>query len=116
MMLRKTKIVATLGPVSTSEEMIARLITTGVNVVRLNFSHGTADEHIKRAEIVRKIALKLGRPVGVLCDLQGPKIRIGQFELGKVTLKTGDIFILMPTVYWGINTKWGWIIKACHKT
>lgn len=94
MMLRKTKIVATLGPVSTSEEMIARLITAGVNVVRLNFSHGTADEHIKRAEIVRKIALKLGRPVGVLCDLQGPKIRIGQFELGKVTLKTGDIFIL----------------------
>ena len=94
MRLRKTKIVATLGPASTSEEMIARLITAGVNVVRLNFSHGTADEHIARAEIVRKIALKLGRPVGVLCDLQGPKIRIGKFELGKITLKTGDLFIL----------------------
>ncbi len=94
MILRKTKIVATLGPASSSEEMIARLILAGVNVVRLNFSHGTADEHINRAEIVRKIALKLGRPVGVLCDLQGPKIRIGKFELGKVTLKTGDIFIL----------------------
>ena len=94
MRLRKTKIVATLGPASTSEEMIARLITAGVNVVRLNFSHGIADEHIARAEIVRKIALKLGRPVGVLCDLQGPKIRIGKFELGKITLKTGDLFIL----------------------
>lgn len=94
MILRKTKIVATLGPVSTSEEMIARLITAGVNVVRLNFSHGTAEEHILRAEIVRKIALKLGRPVGVLCDLQGPKIRIGKFEIGKVSLKTGDLFIL----------------------
>lgn len=94
MRLRKTKIVATLGPASTSEEMIARLITAGVNVVRLNFSHGTADEHITRAEIVRKIALKLGRPVGVLCDLQGPKIRIGKFELGKISLKTGDLFIL----------------------
>jgi len=94
MILRKTKIVATLGPASTSEEMIARLITAGVNVVRLNFSHGTAEEHILRAEIVRKIALKLGRPVGVLCDLQGPKIRIGKFELGKVILKTGDLFIL----------------------
>ncbi|MES2499274.1 MAG: pyruvate kinase [Pseudomonadota bacterium] len=94
MILRKTKIVATLGPASTSEEMIARLITAGVNVVRLNFSHGTADEHINRAEIVRKIALKLGRPVGVLCDLQGPKIRIGKFELGKIILKTGDLFIL----------------------
>jgi len=94
MILRKTKIVATLGPASTSEEMIARLITAGVNVVRLNFSHGIAEEHILRAEIVRKIALSLGRPVGVLCDLQGPKIRIGKFELGKVTLKTGDLFIL----------------------
>ncbi len=94
MTLRKTKIVATLGPSSSSEEMLARMITAGVNVVRLNFSHGTAAEHIRRAEIVRNIATKLGRPVGVLCDLQGPKIRIGKFELGKVTLKTGDIFVL----------------------
>lgn len=94
MTLRKTKIVATLGPSSTSEEMLARMIMAGVNVVRLNFSHGSAEEHIKRAETVRNIAIKLGRPVGVLCDLQGPKIRIGKFELGKITLKTGDIFIL----------------------
>jgi len=92
--LRKTKIVATLGPSSSSEEMLARMITAGVNVVRLNFSHGTAEDHIKRAEIVRNIATKLGRPVGVLCDLQGPKIRIGKFEFGKVSLKTGDLFIL----------------------
>lgn len=70
------------------------MIMAGVNVVRLNFSHGSAEEHIKRAETVRNIAIKLGRPVGVLCDLQGPKIRIGKFELGKITLKTGDIFIL----------------------
>ena len=94
MTLRKTKIVATLGPSSNSEEMLARMITAGVNVVRLNFSHGSAAEHIKRAEIVRSIALKLGRPVGVLCDLQGPKIRISKFELGKITLKTGDLFVL----------------------
>ena len=94
MSLRKTKIVATLGPSSSSEEMLARMITAGVNVVRLNFSHGAAVDHINRAEIVRNIALKLGRPVGVLCDLQGPKIRIGKFELGKITLKTGDIFVL----------------------
>ena len=94
MTLRKTKIVATLGPASSSEEMIARLITAGVDVVRLNFSHGNAQDHIKRAEIVRKIAAKLNRPIGVLCDLQGPKIRIGKFELGKITLKTGDLFVL----------------------
>jgi len=92
--LRKTKIVATLGPSSTSEEMLARMITAGVNVVRLNFSHGSADDHIKRAEIVRAIAAKLNRPIGVLCDLQGPKIRIGRFELGKISLKMGDLFIL----------------------
>jgi len=92
--VRKTKIVATLGPSSSSEEMLARMIAAGVNVVRLNFSHGTAEEHIKRAEIVRAIAAKLNRPIGVLCDLQGPKIRIGKFKLGKVTLKTGDLFIL----------------------
>jgi len=94
LILRKTKIVATLGPASSSEEMIARLITAGVNVVRLNFSHGTAEDHIKRAEIVRRIATKLNRPIGVLCDLQGPKIRIGKFELGKITLKMGDLFVL----------------------
>src|SRR5687768_16157515 len=70
------------------------MITAGVNVVRLNFSHGSAVEHINRAEIVRSIALKLGRPVGVLCDLQGPKIRIGKFELGKINLKIGDLFVL----------------------
>ena len=94
MTLRKTKIVATLGPSSNSEEMLARMIMAGVNVVRLNFSHGSAEEHIKRAEMVRAIALKLNRPIGVLCDLQGPKIRIGKFELGKITLKTGELFIL----------------------
>ncbi|MGZ8982865.1 MAG: pyruvate kinase [Methylotenera sp.] len=94
MTLRKTKIVATLGPSSSSEEMLARMITAGVNVVRLNFSHGLAEDHIKRAGIVRAIAAKLNRPIGVLCDLQGPKIRIGKFELGKVSLKTGDLFVL----------------------
>ena len=94
MTIRRTKIVATLGPSSSSEEMLARLITAGVNVVRLNFSHGTAEEHIARANIVRSIAAKLNRPIGVLCDLQGPKIRIGQFADGKITLKIGDLFIL----------------------
>ncbi len=92
--IRKTKIVATLGPVSSSEEMIARMIVAGVDVVRLNFSHGTAQEHIDRAALVRSIAEKLGRPVGVLCDLQGPKIRIGKFEQGSVKLELGDKFVL----------------------
>lgn len=107
MTLRKTKIVATLGPASSSEEMIARMIAAGVDVVRLNFSHGSAADHINRAETVRRIALKLGRPVGVLCDLQGPKIRIGKFELGSIKLAAGDKFILDATCKLGNQERVG---------
>jgi pyruvate kinase len=92
--IRKTKIVVTLGPASSSEEMLARMIVAGVDVVRLNFSHGSAQDHINRAKLVRAIAVKLGRPVGVLCDLQGPKIRLGKFENDKIQLAAGDKFIL----------------------
>ena len=94
MTLRKTKIVATLGPASSSEEVLERMIDAGVNVVRLNFSHGSAQDHIERANLVREIAARLRRPIGVLCDLQGPKIRIGKFENNKIQLKTGTKFIL----------------------
>jgi pyruvate kinase len=93
-MQRKTKIVATLGPSSASEENIARLIKAGVNVVRLNFSHGTADEQVQRALLVRQIAERMDVPIGILCDLQGPKIRIGKFDQTKITLKNGDLFVL----------------------
>ena len=94
MSLRKTKIVATLGPSSNSREVIERMVDAGVDVVRLNFSHGTAQDHIDRAELVRTIARERRRPVGVLCDLQGPKIRIGKFENSKIHLNTGDKFVL----------------------
>jgi pyruvate kinase len=70
------------------------MIEAGVDVVRLNFSHGTAQDHIARATLVRDLARDRHRPIGVLCDLQGPKIRIGKFENGKITLKAGDKFIL----------------------
>jgi pyruvate kinase len=93
-MLRKTKIVATLGPASSSEEVINRMVEAGVDLVRLNFSHGTAQDHIDRAALVRKIAAQHRRPIGVLCDLQGPKIRIGTFEQGKIQLAAGDKFTL----------------------
>jgi len=91
---RKTKIVATLGPASSSREVLERMIAAGVDVVRLNFSHGTAEDHIQRANLVREIANELRRPIGVLCDMQGPKIRIGKFENGKITLSVGDKFVL----------------------
>lgn len=91
---RQTKIVATLGPASSSREVLDSMIEAGVDVVRLNFSHGTAQDHIDRATLVRDIARERHRPVGVLCDLQGPKIRIGKFENGKIALSAGDKFIL----------------------
>jgi pyruvate kinase len=89
---RATKIVATLGPASSDPEVIERLILAGVNVVRVNFSHGTAQGHIDLVQRVREVAARLGRDIGVLADLQGPKIRIGKFAQGLVTLVEGDRF------------------------
>jgi pyruvate kinase len=94
MIRRKTKIVATIGPASSSREVLERMIAAGVDVVRLNFSHGKAEDHIQSANLVRDIAAELRRPIGVLCDMQGPKIRIGKFESGKIMLNAGDKFIL----------------------
>ncbi|MDA8093874.1 MAG: pyruvate kinase [Betaproteobacteria bacterium] len=93
-MLRRTKIVATLGPASADPKVIDSMVETGVDVVRLNFSHGTPEEHIQRADTVRSAARARGRTVGVLVDLQGPKIRIGKFREGKIHLNNGDPFIL----------------------
>ncbi len=91
---RRTKIVATLGPSTDSPEVIDALIQAGVDTVRLNFSHGTADDHRRRAQIVRQRAEAANRHVAVLGDLQGPKIRIEKFADGPITLKEGDPFIL----------------------
>ena len=93
-MPRHTKIVATLGPASRDPQILETLIRAGVDVVRLNFSHGKAEDHIALAASVRSISAKVGRPVGILADLQGPKIRVGKFEEGKITLEIGDRFIL----------------------
>jgi len=93
-MIRSTKIVATLGPASGSPEILEQMFRAGVDVVRINFSHGTAEDHQKRAEMVREVCRKTGRTVGIMGDLQGPKIRVGKFKDGKVTLKPGDAFIL----------------------
>jgi pyruvate kinase len=91
---RSTKIVATLGPASSDRDVLTRMIAHGVDVVRMNFSHGAKEEHLARAELVRDIARSLERTVGIMCDLQGPKIRIGKFETGKITLNKGDTFTL----------------------
>src|SRR5262245_31277581 len=93
-MPRRTKIVATLGPASSDRVTLERMIEAGLDVVRMNFSHGTAKEHRERVELVRALARKTRHTVGVLVDLQGPKIRIGRFKDDKITLIVGDRFIL----------------------
>jgi len=93
-MLRSTKIVATLGPASSNSGTLERMIRAGVDVVRLNFSHGTADDHLARAALVKEICRKVGRTVAIMCDLQGPKIRVGKFQDGRIELEQGARFIL----------------------
>ena len=93
-MTRATKIVATLGPASSDPEVLERLLRAGVDVVRLNFSHGKAQDHIDRALLVRRIAEKVGKTVAIMADLQGPKIRVGKFAEGKVELANGARFVL----------------------
>ena len=91
---RATKIVATLGPASSDPALLEAMIRAGVNVVRLNFSHGKAQDHIDRANLVREAARRAGREVGIMADLQGPKIRVGKFAEGKVMLEPGQPFVL----------------------
>ncbi len=92
--LRRTKIVATIGPATSSPEMLRALIEAGATTLRLNFSHGTHADHHKNICTIRQISLELNKPVGILQDLQGPKIRLGKFADGPITLEKGDRFML----------------------
>lgn len=94
MQVRRTKILATLGPATDDPKVLESIIAAGVDVVRLNFSHGTHEDHVKRAELVRELASQQKSPVGVLADLQGPKIRVERFKDGPVRLEEGNTFIL----------------------
>jgi pyruvate kinase len=93
-MLRRTKIVATLGPASDRKKTLRKMIDAGLDVARLNFSHGDADEHRQRVKELRAVARKCGRDVGLLADLQGPKIRVLRFQERSVELKDGEVFFL----------------------
>jgi pyruvate kinase len=114
-MTRRTKIVATLGPASSDKQTLARMIEAGLDVVRMNFSHGTAQEHTARVELVRALARKAGRSVGVLVDLQGPKIRIGKFAHDRITLVTGAKFALDAQCKLGDQTQVGLDYKNLPK-
>ena len=100
-----TKIVATIGPASTDFDILVKMIRAGVDVVRLNFSHGKAQDHIDRAALVRRAAAECGTEVAIMADMQGPKIRVGKFEEGKIFLNNGDRFIL--DAKWGENGELG---------
>jgi len=100
-----TKIVATIGPASTDFDILVKMIRAGVDVVRLNFSHGKAQDHIDRAALVRRAAAACGVEVAIMADMQGPKIRVGKFEEGKIFLNNGDKFIL--DAKWGDNGELG---------
>ena len=91
---RRTKIVATLGPASNDEQVMRKLVEAGVNVFRLNFSHGSHEDQRARFNLIRSLEEEFDYPIGILMDLQGPKLRIGTFAEGKITLKKGDTFNL----------------------
>jgi len=104
---RRTKIVATLGPSSSSDAVLGRMMDAGLDLVRLNFSHGRSSDHADVAERVRALARERKRAVGVLADLQGPKIRIGRFAEGRVDLAPGDRFVLDADCELGDRTRVG---------
>ncbi|PMB51550.1 pyruvate kinase [Fischerella thermalis CCMEE 5201] len=92
--LRRTKIVATIGPATSSPEMLKAIIEAGATTLRLNFSHGSHADHQRNIRLIRQTAFELNQPVGILQDLQGPKIRLGKFENGSIVLAKGDRFTL----------------------
>jgi pyruvate kinase len=91
---RRTKIVATIGPATSKPDVLRALIEAGATTLRLNFSHGSHDDHQRSVRLIRQISFELNQPVGILQDLQGPKIRLGKFETGSIVLKKGDPFVL----------------------
>ncbi len=102
--MRKTKIVCTLGPATKDENVLRKLMEEGMDVARLNFSHGTHDDHKERIEMIKKLRRELDKPVAILLDTKGPEIRTRDFQGGKVTVEDGQIFTLTPRELLGDNT------------
>ena len=91
--MRKTKIICTIGPASEREDVLTAMCQAGMNVARLNFSHGTYDEHKKKIELIKKVREKLQLPIAIMLDTKGPEYRIGTFINEKITLESGDPFV-----------------------
>ena len=90
--MRKTKLICTIGPASENEETLIKMIEAGMNVARLNFSHGSHEEHKRKIELIRSAREKTGAPIAIMLDTKGPEYRIRTFENGKITLAEGDTF------------------------
>ncbi len=113
--MRRTKIICTLGPASDNEDVLRDMMLGGMNLARLNFSHGTHDEHKKRADLVKKIRGELNLPIPLLLDTKGPEIRTGNFKDGQATLKEGDEFVLVNKDIIGDETKCTITYKELYK-
>lgn len=105
MNMRGTKIVCTIGPASESEEMLIQLVTAGMNVARLNFSHGNHEEHKKRIDTIKMVRQKLQKPVAIMLDTKGPEVRLGTFKDGMAEINAGDQFVLTIEDVLGDNTR-----------
>ena len=103
--MKKTKIICTLGPASDTEEILSELIDAGMNVARLNFSHGTHEEHADKIAKVKKVSAAKKVPIAIMLDTKGPEFRIGTFKDGKITLKDGDPFTFTTEKIEGDQTK-----------
>ncbi|MBQ4187731.1 MAG: pyruvate kinase, partial [Firmicutes bacterium] len=90
--MRKTKIICTIGPASEREDVLKKMCQAGMNVARLNFSHGTHEEHLSKIERIKKVREELDLPIAIMLDTKGPEYRIGVFENGKISLRDGDSF------------------------
>ena len=103
--MRKTKIICTIGPASENEEVLSKMFAAGMNVARLNFSHGSHEEHKKKVDLIKRVREKMNLPVAIMLDTKGPEYRIRTFKDGKVTLKEGDIFTFVAEEIEGDETK-----------
>ena len=103
--MRKTKIICTIGPACDNEETLTALCKAGMNVARLNFSHGTQEEHLRRINLIKSVREKLDLPIAIMLDTKGPEYRIGTFRNGPVTLQDGAEFTLTTEPIIGDETR-----------
>ena len=103
--MRKTKVICTIGPASDNEETLRKLIEEGMAVARLNFSHGTHEEHKKKFDLIKKVRADLRQPIAIMLDTKGPEYRIGCFENGSITLEDGDTFTFTTEEMMGTQEK-----------